>query len=567
MRHPLIVLLLGATLLCAGSCRKAGPPAADGGGGDADADSDTDSDTDQDYTCTGECVGFIAVCLNGGGEVLSGLTCPDQQLCCDFGGTDSDADADGDGDADTDTDTDADADADADGDGDTDPLQCPWSCVSQTLCFLSGGTVHPDYFCAGANVCCGPEDDTDSGTGAGAADPCSNDTDCAGPGMICNESWGICAVADCAGHPDFTPCEVVTDPDRSYDICVESTCLSPGCGDASCNVPGPHFPLADTNQRSCYGTANAMACPLPGEDFHGQDAQFGWDLAHDEGERFARDLSVTGEPVVADEVTGLIWQGCVRGLSGNSCGVGSVETDTWAGALSYCDGLSWGGHEDWRLPDDFELESITDHGATEAPAIDASAFPATPTNDFWSSSTRESEPSGALLVDFQLGNLVQRSKAGSASTRCVRGIPTPNEERFSRDLSAANQPVVVDGVTGLVWQGCALGLSGDECLTGSAVAVTWQSALWQCQALDWGGIADWRLPSVIEIRSIVDTRVSYPSIDGIAFPGAQAGEFWTSTSDSIFPHSAYLASFSGGTTSGALIFPTKGWARYVRCVR
>ncbi|MBI5488414.1 MAG: hypothetical protein HY905_13860 [Deltaproteobacteria bacterium] len=51
---------------------------------------------------------------------------------------------------------------------------------------------------------------------------------------------------------DFTPCDVRTVPDRSYDICVEGACVSPGCGDRTCNPPGPNWPLADTDQRSCF---------------------------------------------------------------------------------------------------------------------------------------------------------------------------------------------------------------------------------------------------------------------------------------------------------------------------
>jgi hypothetical protein len=42
-------------------------------------------------------------------------------------------------------------------------------------------------------------------------------------------------------------CETLTNPDRTYDICVNEACVSPGCGDTTCNVPAPHFPLADTN--------------------------------------------------------------------------------------------------------------------------------------------------------------------------------------------------------------------------------------------------------------------------------------------------------------------------------
>jgi hypothetical protein len=93
----MIALVLGAAWLPIASCHKVDPLSPDGG--DADSDADSDSDTGPDYTCTAQCVTYLAECVNGGGEILSGLTCPDQQLCCDFGGIDSDSDTD----ADTDT--------------------------------------------------------------------------------------------------------------------------------------------------------------------------------------------------------------------------------------------------------------------------------------------------------------------------------------------------------------------------------------------------------------------------------------------------------------------------------
>jgi len=49
-----------------------------------------------------------------------------------------------------------------------------------------------------------------------------------------------------------------------------------------------------------------------------------------------------------DSTSGLMWQ--------NGSSVGS-EYYAWDEALSYCESLSWGGFDDWRLPTISELRS------------------------------------------------------------------------------------------------------------------------------------------------------------------------------------------------------------------
>jgi hypothetical protein len=139
--------------------------------------------------------------------------------------------------------------------------------------------------------------------------------------------------------------------------------------------------------------------------------------------RFIKTEPVGGQPVVADNTTGLIWQGCAAGLSGSSCGTGSAAKYTWQNALKYCEGLNWGGSTDWRLPDSFELQSIVDYGRT-SPSIDTTAFPATPGNSFWSSSSFAGDTAYAWRVYFVFGYVfVNNDKTNTFGVRCVRGGP------------------------------------------------------------------------------------------------------------------------------------------------
>jgi hypothetical protein len=457
-------------------------------------------------------------------------------------GGDADADADADADGDSDSDADGDSDSDADDDADTD---------------ADGDT----------------DSDTDTGTSCDTDTACGADCeDCTATGQICNEAWGICVVPDCTREDDFTPCEATTDPDRSYDICIGGVCQSPGCGDASCNPPGPHFALPDTSQRECYNNAATMACAsVPcdadgGPAFCGQDAQYGWDATHDADERYSRDMTVSGEPVVVDNVTGLEWQGCTYGLTGDDCTAGSMANADWSTQLANCDELSWGGHDDWRLPDRYELQSIASYGS---PA-DSAAFPATPGGAFWSSSSYMDHTVYAWYVKFDTdsGFIDAYDKSIGDYARCVRGMPTPRTSRFTRDTSTAGEPTVLDHATSLEWQGSADGLAGDWFEATSATAMPWRNALAYCEGLSWAGQTDWRLPSVVELTSIVDDHSFFPAIDTTAFPGAPSQDFWSSSSVATDASYAWYIHFMNGYVYHYYDKSSDSYSYHdVRCVR
>jgi len=125
-----------------------------------------------------------------------------------------------------------------------------------------------------------------------------------------------------------------------------------------------------------------------------------------------------------------------------------------------------------------------------------------------------------------------------------------------------------------VWQGCAAGLQGNDCtedvpaVTGTDEAkFTWADALVYCENLTWGGTSDWRLPSVKELKSIVDNSRSgpAPTIDITAFPATPNFDFWTSSSRALGAGSAWLGRFYGGYSPGYEL-KTNTFI-YTRCVR
>lgn len=127
------------------------------------------------------------------------------------------------------------------------------------------------------------------------------------------------------------------------------------------------------------------------------------------------------EGTVTDSTTNLMWQQCSAGLSGTSCTTGSAALYIWDNAISYCEGLSLGGFTDWRLPNVKELESIADKTAFN-PAINATYFPNTVPEHYWSSTTNSFNTRNASYVSFYFGNAGRSiTKAYSYYVRCVRG--------------------------------------------------------------------------------------------------------------------------------------------------
>jgi hypothetical protein len=112
---------------------------------------------------------------------------------------------------------------------------------------------------------------------------------------------------------------------------------------------------------------------------------------------------------VLDTKTGLTWQKVVP-----------AGTYTWANAKAYCTGLALEGGG-WRLPTATELSSLVDETVAQpGPTIDATLFPGTPNNYFWSSSPVGGNASYAWLVDFSNGFTSYNDVSNTYRVRCVR---------------------------------------------------------------------------------------------------------------------------------------------------
>jgi hypothetical protein len=152
----------------------------------------------------------------------------------------------------------------------------------------------------------------------------------------------------------------------------------------------PTSGLPATGQTKCYDTdGNDVDCASA--SYPGQDGfyQTGCSISG----RFVDN----GDGTVTDTCTGLSWQKATADVNGDGTVSTRGDEVAWLDALAYCDGLSFAGHEDWRLPDVRELQSIADYGRSQ-PALDP-IFDAKATYH-WSSSTWLDVPSMAWFVCF-----------------------------------------------------------------------------------------------------------------------------------------------------------------------
>ena len=129
----------------------------------------------------------------------------------------------------------------------------------------------------------------------------------------------------------------------------------------------------------------------------------------------------------------------------------------------------------------------------------------------------------------------------------------PSASRFTV-LSAFGDAAVRDDETGLVWE-----------KTLETTELSWTDARAACADKDVGGRKGWRLPSISELASLVDTSMRTGSTLPLSHPftNAHADVYWSATTMAGNPNSAWLVFFDTGKVSHAY----KTITFHVWCVR
>lgn len=121
------------------------------------------------------------------------------------------------------------------------------------------------------------------------------------------------------------------------------------------------------------------------------------------------DFTDNSNGTVSDKNTDLIWQQAE-----------ASSAMTWESALGYCESLSLGNHDDWRLPNNKELRSISDDSRAN-PSLNPTYFPGAQSARYWSSTTQFGHADAAWFIDFTSGLASYNAKTGQLAVRCVRG--------------------------------------------------------------------------------------------------------------------------------------------------
>ena len=341
-------------------------------------------------------------------------------------------------------------------------------------------------------------------------------------------SWQACVSANCVAG--FTP---------TGDYCTFHQCT----------------PIAPTRQTKCYddGTLGEIPCPdIAGSDscgdtpFCGQDAQYPYAGSAQVFTCYNTDGTVQDpcattasvDEVVTDSLTGLTWQR-------------TFETNkTWQQAVDYCENLIYASRGDWRLPNWGELQSIVDY-RNYSPAIDTTAFPST-NYGFWTTAALPYAVGAANSIDFKSGGLTANSTTTAMGVRCVRKyqVFTNTGNYTNRFLvNGENDVVITDTLLGLMWQKNYL------------VGKSWQQTLAYCENSTYNGFSDWRVPTISELVTLINTNTRDPSSD---LQTIFIGSFYSSTTITTITNNAWRAMFGGGET----IYGGKNGPNYVtNCVR
>ncbi len=110
--------------------------------------------------------------------------------------------------------------------------------------------------------------------------------------------------------------------------------------------------------------------------------------------------------------------------------------------------------------------------------------------------------------------LLLNSVVAIADCRVADLYQSAAPERFQ----VATSGTVIDNVTGLMWQTCLVGLSGEFCSNGKAKALSWDDGMAAASSDRTAGYSDWRLPNIKELASLIEYSCVSPALNTTLFP-------------------------------------------------
>lgn len=269
---------------------------------------------------------------------------------------------------------------------------------------------------------------------------------------------------------------------------------------APAQMEKPEFRLPETGQRAFFDDdGNPIPAGAKGSRFYGQDGSLVTaplkysKLGEGEKPLPAEAGWADGLRMVRDENTGLVWEAKSPAPDGFN-----YKDDRYdrAGAedkfIAEMNRKGYGGFSDWRLPNREELRGIADYGGN-APAVDVKFFPDCAAEFYWAKDPNGFDPKLNWGIYFAYGCAISYPKTNNYRVRAVRGgycRAFGDTARYAFKDNADG--TVTDFNTGLMWK-------KDE-----SPELTVEEALKYCETLSLAGHADWRLPNMKELATLID---------------------------------------------------------------
>lgn len=165
-------------------------------------------------------------------------------------------------------------------------------------------------------------------------------------------------------------------------------------------------------------------------------------------------------------------------------------------------------------------------------------------------------PADWIRLGVLLGGLCLAAGGAQAQAVCPPGYPLTTPDS---DFADAGSGTVRHLPTGLVWKRCAEGQTWDGTTCNDLAATyNWLAAFARVDAVNAAAVGtqnagqtDWRLPSVNELKSIVELGCYGPSINLAQFPATPSSNFWSGSPVAGDPARAWFVNFGSGA-AGAL---------------
>ncbi|MCE9597206.1 MAG: DUF1566 domain-containing protein [Spirochaetia bacterium] len=323
------------------------------------------------------------------------------------------------------------------------------------------------------------------------------------------------------------------------------------------------FPVTETRQTLCYDAAgSAIPCAGTGQNGLNPSGPLPMLLSGPSAPNAAYPM----DAVVTDSRTGLMWMVCptTQTWSGVSC-TGSIFINNWTSAWSDVRDMNirnsnagYAGFTDWRLPTLAELSTIKVY---EGAPLPSSFFPNAANRFYWTSTT-----SGAASVYYMMfmspggDTFLDSSPIGTSGVSLL--VRDPNPGAAPANFVDNANGIIWDPLNQLYWQKCSSGQVTADCSDATNIML-FDPAVSYCSNLALDGRI-WRVPTIKELKSIVDTSATSAPFVFPEFPGT-VGEYWSSTTNQYNPTRQYGLVSSNGAGTGLDRNGGSGWGP-VRCV-